>query len=180
VSGWIVEFMQEVRHADAYLASICSSLFWVGMTTGRLTLGLATDRIGARLATLGYIIIAIVLQGLFALVESPGISAALVWSLGYFFGPMFPSGIVMMTRLLPKSLHVRAIALVAFLGQVGGACIPFGLGALADVLGLKVFQFTILAWLLVTLLTWLAFPRLPNVDVQDVQDVEDDTTRHVD
>ena len=75
-------------------------------------------------------------------------------------GPLFPSGIVVLTRLLPKELHVAAVSLVASLGQVGGAALPFAIGALVHDHGIGVFRWVILIFTSVSLLIWIAFARL--------------------
>jgi fucose permease len=162
ISGWIVTFMARIRHTSPYFSSLCSSFFWIGMTVGRLTLGYITDRVGVRVATLMYIIVALALQAIFAFVPNATVSAVMICMIGYFFGPMFPSGVVMLVRTLDRKLHVRAVAFVVSLGQVGGALIPFGLGALAERVGMQVFQIVIFGWLLVTLALWLTFPKLPS------------------
>ncbi|KAI0142661.1 major facilitator superfamily domain-containing protein [Xylariaceae sp. FL1272] len=161
INGWIVTFMRRVREADPYLASLSSSFFWIGVTLGRITLGYVTDRAGVRIATTAYIVFAIILQAIFAFIPSPAVSVVFILFIGYFFGPLFPSGLVMLTRSLDRSLHVRAVAIAVTFGQIGGALIPSGLGALSEMVGMKVFQAVIFAWLLVTLALWCSFPSLP-------------------
>ncbi|KAF3056498.1 Bypass of stop codon protein 6 [Daldinia childiae] len=161
ISGWIVVFMQRVNHASDYLASLSSSGFWIGQAAGRLVLGVVTDRIGVRTATTIYLIAALAFELLFAAIHVPAVSIVTITLLGFCLGPLFPAGIVMMTRLLPRELHVGAISFVVLLGQIGGALLPFALGALADTLGIRVFQVVVFAQLVATLLIWFAFPTLP-------------------
>ncbi|KAI1382054.1 MFS general substrate transporter [Hypoxylon crocopeplum] len=161
ISGWIVVFMTRVNHASDYLASISSSGFWIGQAAGRLALGIVTHKVGVRTATIVYLIAALGFEMLFAAVHVPELSAVAIALLGFCLGPLFPSGVFMVTRLLPRELHVGAISFVILIGQVGGALLPFALGALAETLGIQVFQVVVFAQLVVTLLIWLAFPRLP-------------------
>lgn len=130
------------------------------MAVGRLFLGIVTDKLGVRTAVIIYLSTAAVLQLLFTLVELPAVSAVIITLIGFVLGPMFPSGVVMITRLLPPDLHVGAVSFVASVGEVGGALLPFALGAIADRLGIGAFQYIILAQLIVTLCIWLCFPRL--------------------
>ncbi|KAI1466707.1 MFS general substrate transporter [Daldinia caldariorum] len=160
ISGWIVVFMQRVNHASDYLASLSSSGFWIGQAAGRLLLGVVTDRVGVRVATIAYLVAALIFELLFAAVHIPAISAVMIALLGFCIGPLFPAGVVMMTRHLPRELHVGAISFVVLIGQVGGALLPFALGALADTLGIQVFQIVVFAQLAVTLLIWFTFPKL--------------------
>jgi MFS family permease len=160
ITGWIVVFMIRNRHATPYLASICSSLFNIGMAVGRLSLGALTDKLGVRSAVILYLTLAAVLQALFATIQIQAAAGVLITMIGFFLGPMFPSGVVMIARLLPKNLHVRAVSFVASIGQLGGSLVPFALGAIADKFGVGAFQYIILGQLIVTLLVWMCFPKL--------------------
>lgn len=161
IAGWVITFMLRVRHASPYLASFSSSGFYTGMTAGRLVLGLVTDKLGVRRATAAYLTIAIISQALLATIDVAAVSIALVALIGFFLGPLFPSGVVMLAQLLPKPLLVGAVSFTAAVGQIGAALSPFVLGSMAQALGIYIFQVFILAMLAVTLLVWVLFPALP-------------------
>ncbi|CAO2650243.1 Nn.00g015350.m01.CDS01 [Neocucurbitaria sp. VM-36] len=160
ISGWIVSFMLRHRGAPPYLASLSSSGYWVGMAIGRLVLGFATDRIGVRRATGLYFVCALGIEILFAVLSSAAVSVTLMTLLGFVMGPLFPSGVVVLTRLLPGELHVSAVSFVASLGQVGGAFLPFAIGAVVQGLGIGVFRYAILVQTFLALLVWVAFARV--------------------
>lgn len=164
ISGWVVTFMLRARHASTYVASLSSTGFWIGMAVGRLLLGLVTDRVGVRIAATVYVVIAIAAQAVVAAVDVAAVSIAAVVVVGFFLGPLFPSGVVVLARLLPKDLHVGAVSFVASVGQLGAAFGPFAMGAMVQLLGIRTFQVFILALLVVALLIWLMFPRLPHVE----------------
>lgn len=130
------------------------------MAIGRLVLGFATDRIGVRRATVLYFLLAVLLEALFAIFTSPVLSIILMALLGFVMGPLFPSGVVVLTRLLPPELHVAAVSFVASLGQVGGAFLPFAIGAVVEGLGIGVFRYAILLQTVLALGVWVAFARL--------------------
>ncbi|KAI1107568.1 MFS general substrate transporter [Jackrogersella minutella] len=177
VSGWIVVFMTRVNHASAYLASLSSSGFWIGQALGRLALGPVTEKLGVRPATIIYLLAALFFEVLFASARVPLFSTAAIALLGFCLGPLFPNGVFTLTRLLPRELHVAAISFVVLIGQVGGALLPFALGALAETLGIEVFQVVVFAQLVATLLIWLAFPRLPPASVNREDRVEETVTQ---
>lgn len=160
ISGWIVSFMLRSRAADPYLAGLSSSGFWAGMAVGRLVLGPLTDRIGVRRATALYFALAVSIETLFAVLPYRIVSVVLMVILGFFMGPLFPSGVIVLTQLLPKELHVAAVSFVASLGQVGGALLPFGIGAVVEGLGIGVFRFAILVQSVLAMLLWIAFSKL--------------------
>ncbi|KAH7095473.1 major facilitator superfamily domain-containing protein [Paraphoma chrysanthemicola] len=163
ISGWVVSFMLRKRSATPYMASLSSSGFWIGMAVGRLLLGFGTDRIGVRRATILYFFCAILLQLLFIAWTSPIVSVIVMILLGFTMGPMFPSGIVVLTRLLPAELHIAAVSFVSSLGQVGGAALPFAIGAVVDKLGIGIFQYAILMQTAAAVVVWLVFARLHSV-----------------
>jgi fucose permease len=161
ISGWVVSFMLRSRNATPYIAGLSSSGFWAGMAVGRLVLGPLTDRIGVRKATAIYFVLAALLESLFAALPNPVMSVVLMVVLGFLMGPLFPSGVIVLTELLPKELHVSAVSFVASLGQVGGALLPFGIGAVVEGLGIGVFRYAILVQSILAMLLWAVFARLP-------------------
>lgn len=73
---------------------------------------------------------------------------------------MFPAGIVMCTKLLPRHLHVSAIGFAAAFGGSGGAIFPFVTGVIAQARGVKVLQPIILSLLVAIWACWMALPKL--------------------
>ncbi|KZM18433.1 transmembrane transport [Ascochyta rabiei] len=160
ISGWVVSFMLRSRHATPYLAGLCSSGFWAGMAIGRLILGPLTDRVGVRKATALYFALAICIETSFAILSNNVSSVILMVILGFLVGPLFPSGVIVLTQLLPKELHVAAVSFVASLGQVGGALLPFGIGAVVEGLGIGIFRYAILVQSILAMVIWVAFARI--------------------
>ena len=159
LGGWIVVFMMDVRNGAPFASGMVATGFWLGITVGRVVLGFVTPRIGERLSIMIYLPISAGLQLLFWLVPQFYVSAVAVSLQGFFLGPLFPAAVVVMTRLLPKHLHVSAIGFAAAFGGSGGAIFPFAVGALAQAKGVQVLQPIILALLVFILLLWLGLPR---------------------
>lgn len=159
LGGWIVVFMMDVRHGAAFASGMVATGFWLGITVGRVILGFVTPRIGERLAIMIYLPVSMGLQLLFWLVPQFYVSAVAVSVQGFFLGPLFPAAVVVMTRLLPKHLHVSSIGFAAAFGGSGGAIFPFAVGVLAQAKGVQVLQPIILALLAVIWLLWLGLPR---------------------
>lgn len=160
LGGWIVVFMMDVRRGAAFASGMVATGFWLGITIGRLVLGFVTPRIGEKLSIAIYLPLAMGLQLLFWLVPQFYVSAVAVSLQGFFLGPLFPAAVVVMTRLLPKHLHVSAIGFAAAFGGSGGAIFPFAVGVLAQAKGVQVLQPVILALLGIIFLLWLALPRM--------------------
>ena len=158
LGGWTPTFMIEVRHADGFLAGLVVTLFWGGLTAGRVILGFITGRIGEKLAIVFYLSFAILLEIVYWVVPSIEATIVSVILLGFFLGPLFPAAIVLMTKLLPADQHVASIGLTAAIGGSGAAFFPFAVGAIAEEHGVQVLQPFVLALLVAITLLWLTLP----------------------
>jgi fucose permease len=186
IGGWIVTFMRRVRHGTPFASGLVSTGFWLGITVGRLVLGFVTNRVfrSERLAVAFYLACCVALELLFWLIPSFVVSAVMVGFLGFFLAPLvshchlakpnrgsqafhanrytqFPAAVVVLTKLLPKHLHVAAVGFAAAFGASGACVLPFAVGAIANAKGVKVLQPIILAALALCLGVWLLIPRLP-------------------
>jgi fucose permease len=72
---------------------------------------------------------------------------------------MFPTAIVLVTKLLPRSLHVGSIGFATAFGGSGGAIFPFIVEAIAQVKGVKTPQPVIVALLAAISGLWFELPR---------------------
>ncbi|KAF5002039.1 hypothetical protein FGRMN_650 [Fusarium graminum] len=160
LGGWVVQFMLRVRNADPFDAGMTAVGFWLGITVGRMVLGMVIPKIGVKLSLLIFIPITMGLQLIFWLVPQFHVSAVAVSLQGFFLGPMFPCVIVAVTMLLPRHLHVSAIGFAAAFGGSGAAVLPFAVGAIAQAKGVQVLQPIILAILVVLFVIWLGLPKI--------------------
>lgn len=163
IGGWIVTFMLRVRKGSPFASGLISTGFWLGITLGRLVLGFVTARLfrSEKHAVATYLVLSVALQLMFWLIPQFVVSAVMVGFLGFFLGPMFPAAVVVLTKLLPKRLHVPAVGFAAALGASGACVLPFATGAIANAKGVQVLQPIILASLVVCLVMWLLIPTLP-------------------
>ncbi|PBP26996.1 major facilitator superfamily transporter [Diplocarpon rosae] len=159
LGGWIITFMSRVRGANPVASSATSTAFWAGMTAGRLLLPRFTARFGEYPSVIAYLVLSFGLELVFWLVPNLVVSAVAVALLGVFMGPMFPTAIVMVTKLLPKDLHVGCIGFGTAFGGSGGAIFPFIVGAIAQNRGVKTLQPVILALLVAITVLWALLPR---------------------
>ncbi|KAI1045245.1 hypothetical protein LB505_004961 [Fusarium chuoi] len=158
LGGWIVTFMLRVRHAKPFLAGLTVTLFWLGLTLGRVVLGFVTERTGEKTAITVYLVLSIGLELLYWLVPTFVASVIFVMLLGFFLGPLFPAAMVAATKLLPADYHVSAIGFAAAVGGGGAAVGPFAVGAIAQKTGVQVLQPIIVGLLGAITLIWLLLP----------------------
>lgn len=165
IAGWVVTFMLRVRHATPYLAGATATVFWAGITFGRIVLGFVTARVfrSEKAAVATYMGCAIVCELLFWLVPSTVLSVVMVALLGVTLGPLFPAAVVVMTKLLPKRLHVAGVGFAGALGASGACVLPFAVGAIAQARGVWVLQPIVVGFLAGCLGVWCCIPTLPRV-----------------
>lgn len=113
--------MIRIRHSQPFPSGLTATGFWLGITVGRVVLGFVTPKIGERLAITIYLTCACGFELLFWLVPQFIVSAIAVSIVGLFIGPLFPSAVVVATKLLPRELHVAAIGFASAVGGGGAA-----------------------------------------------------------
>ncbi|KAG9784941.1 hypothetical protein ABEF93_001819 [Exophiala dermatitidis] len=168
-TDWIAVFMQRARHTDPTTSSLATSMFWIGMASGRFILGPLSGFISIKLAVAGYLVVLIVLQVLFRILTTgttpANVTASLVLLVGsgLVCGPMFPSAILLLSSKLPVPPHtqVGAVAAVSALGQIGAGIAPYAVGLVADRLGIQQLLNVIGVLAALTLVVWAVFATLP-------------------
>jgi fucose permease len=173
VGNWTVSFLTEDRGYGLVTAGWAVSGYWMGLTAGRFVLNRLFERFGV--GAVGMITACLV---------GTVVSAAAVWLvpggaivglalLGFSLGPMYPTMIAVMPRLVPAALVATAIGLVVSLSVGGGALFPFLAGAFAQRFGTwSLFPLAIGLTGLVAVVWWLIARRLARpglaVDVDPV------------
>jgi fucose permease len=122
-----------------------------------------------------YLSTAITLEILLAVFPSVKVSIALATGLGFIMGPLFPSGIVLLTSLLPKETHITAVSFVASIGQIGGALLPFVIGATVQGLGIQIFKYVVVVQLSAALGIWLVVLGIKGEEAAE-EELDDDET----
>ncbi|KAK1500490.1 hypothetical protein CTAM01_06425 [Colletotrichum tamarilloi] len=161
LGGWVVVFMTRIRGATSVTGGAVATGFWGGMTAGRLFLSLVTIRLGEFWAMFLYLGVTIVLELIFWLVPNLVVSAVAAALIGVAMGPMYPVAVVLITKVMPRSLHVGTIGFAAAFGGSGGAILPFAVGAIAQAKGVQTLQPIVLAICVVLGLLWILLPRQP-------------------
>ncbi|KAH8748116.1 major facilitator superfamily domain-containing protein [Diaporthe sp. PMI_573] len=161
LGGWVVEFMLVERNGAPFASGMVATGYWLGITAGRGLLPFVTNLLGIKVAITCYLILTISLELVFWLVPKFVVSAVAVAFQGFFIGPLFPTAITAVTKLLPTHLHVVVIGFVAALGGCGASVLPFAVGALAQRFGVMVLQPVIIGLLGLSLVIWLSLPKIP-------------------
>ena len=119
IGGWVITFMQRIRHGKPFQSGLTATGFWLGVTFGRVLLGFVTPIFGELISVSIYLALAVGFELIFWLVPNFISSAVTVSLVGFFLGPMFPAAVIVVTKLLPKQMHVSALGFATGLGGVG-------------------------------------------------------------
>ncbi|KAG9497491.1 hypothetical protein J7337_010352 [Fusarium musae] len=134
-SGWVVEYLVEVRNGDINQMGFVPAGFSGGSLLGRLFLAEPTHRV-------------------------PNIIAAsiAISLLGFFMGPYFATGISVGSKLFNPRVQSTALAFVFVFAQLGGCLFPIITGLIAASAGVSILQPVLCALLVATSVSWLFVP----------------------
>ncbi|KAF1848958.1 MFS general substrate transporter [Cucurbitaria berberidis CBS 394.84] len=158
--GWVVEYLIQARNGHLPDVGYVPAGLWGGVFLGRVLLAEPTYRFGERRMTMVYCALVLALQLVFWLVPSLISSAVSISILGFFYGPMFATGMSIGSKLFAKDIQPTALGFVFVFAQAGGAFFPAVTGVVASKAGVKVMQ-PILVGLIVALgVSWALVPRV--------------------
>jgi fucose permease len=162
LGSWSYSFLTEERHGVPLLMGWAVSGYWLGLTLGRLTLARVALNLGEK--RMIQVCIAGVVAGvlLIWLVPLNGVSAFGLCLTGYCLGPIFPTTIALMSRLVPARILPSAIGFLASLGSMGAALFPWLAGNLAQFIGLWALLPYVILLTLVMLCLWMLLQTRSN------------------
>ncbi|KAK7208529.1 major facilitator superfamily domain-containing protein [Myxozyma melibiosi] len=167
VGSWTVAFMVRYKGGEESKMGAVASGFWAGLTAGRVVLGFITGRIGENTMVTIYLILAIVFQFVYWLsptIVGSAIGAAFV---GVCYGPLFPTAVLALSRILPSRLHIASVGFASSFGGAGSAVFPFITGAIAESKGTWVLQPIVIALIITMLVLWLYIPTVEASRIRD-------------
>lgn len=112
--GWVVEYLISARNGKLSDVGYVPAGLWGGVFLGRVLLAEPTHRFGERRMTMGYCGLILALQLVFWLVPNLISSAVAICILGFFYGPMFATGMSIGSKLFPKRIQPTAIGTQRF------------------------------------------------------------------
>ncbi|KAL5088250.1 hypothetical protein Trisim1_006702 [Trichoderma cf. simile WF8] len=159
IGGWLLTFMMNVRNGSPTASSLATSGFWIGLTAGRFGLGWITGYVGEKVMVTIYLLSAIGLELGVWFGKEFAVSAVMAALVGVSIGMLMPSGIRVMTKLLPPEKHLVSVGFATAFAVSGSAVFPFAVGALAEAYGVEVLQPVALALFGLQLVLWLFISR---------------------
>jgi fucose permease len=107
--GWVVEYLISARNGKLPDVGYVPAGLWGGVFLGRVLLAEPTHRFGERSMTMAYCVMIFALQLIFWLVPNLISSAVAICFLGFFYGPMFATGMSIGSKLFPKRIQPTAL-----------------------------------------------------------------------
>ncbi|MBE9181461.1 MFS transporter [Oculatella sp. LEGE 06141] len=154
VGNWAYSVQVISRNTPEMVAGYSISAYWLGLTLGRLGMGVAIARLGAIRTLDGSM--GLLALGLAAWVLLPD----QLWSLpliGVALGAIFPTTILLTPRRVPPALVPAAIGFLTSTASLGAATVPTVVGWLANQLNLGIIPVVLLplTGVMVILHRWL-------------------------
>ncbi|KAJ5713309.1 uncharacterized protein N7483_010490 [Penicillium malachiteum] len=160
ISGWVVSFLINYRNGDPSRVGYVSSGFWAGITTGRFLLVHPAAKLGEKVSVMGMIAGAVIFQLMTWLIPNVIGEAVTVAILGVLLGAVYPCAASVLTRLLPRNMHISSLSFVSALGSSGGAVWPFLTGILSQHVGTMVLHPICIGLYGVMATSWLLLPKI--------------------
>ncbi|ONH69611.1 Bypass of stop codon protein 6 [Cyberlindnera fabianii] len=168
IGSWLLTYYRDLKGMNQLDAAILVSWFWFGLTFGRMSLGFCTKRFSSEYKAntwygwLSWLFFS-VYAGFSMWYDGEHyklISKPLVFIMGVFIGPLYPTASVVLLKLLPIHQHVSGVGIASSIGGSGSAVVPFIVGALSRSVGFKWLLLIIDIVLLVYCVVWELVPRL--------------------
>ena len=136
IGNWSYSFLTQERHGTTLISGWTVSGYWFGLMLGRLVLGNVARRIGdKRLIELCLVGVAISLLTIW-LLPFPAVSALGLCLAGFSLGPIFPTTVALLSKLVSTRVLPTAIGFLASIASMGGSLFPWLAGNLAQHIGL--------------------------------------------
>jgi FHS family glucose/mannose:H+ symporter-like MFS transporter len=160
IAGWLPTYLIKILNVSYSTGSFTLSLFFIGLTIGRLLIGLISEKIGYSNTLLTLSLGASIFLLLIFISNSVNPIIIFFMLSGFFLSGIFPTAMALVGSIFPKYSGSLSGILTAA-GGIGGMLLPFGMGVVSDYAGLKQGLFVpILASITMFFLAVLSFGYL--------------------
>ena len=140
IAGWLPTYLINTRNVSQSIGSFTLSLFFIGLTIGRLLTGLISEKVGYSrtlvLLSLGSAVFFLLIYTIQAI--NPIIILFIL--LGFFLSGIYPTVMAQAGSIFPQYSGTISGVLTAA-GGIGGMLMPLGMGIASEYAGLQVGLF---------------------------------------
>ena len=159
---WLFSVFTESRFMSVGVAGTCISLYWGGLTAGRIVFGLIAERLSAATIIRIGMLSAPLATAILILRPGPIITAAACAALGFALAPIYPMLISITPVRLGVTYAAQAIGFQVAAAYLGSAALPTAAGILAKHGGLELIcPFIVICCIALFLLHELAICSTP-------------------
>ena len=130
------------------------------MAAGRYALGPVSECFGVGAAVTVCIFLGLCCQLAMNVAGNVTAILLLLAANGFFMGPLFPSGIVLLVSGNQSGTSMELVAIAIAMGQVGAALAPLAVGFMATHLGIQYLFAVVCGLSAAMLLLWITFARV--------------------
>ncbi|KAI8377852.1 major facilitator superfamily domain-containing protein [Radiomyces spectabilis] len=159
LGGWGYSYLTTGRHGDPYQMGHVLSGYWAGLAAGRIALGYLAGRFGEKRMISLFTVISMLLLGVLWFVADIVVDSLVYVALGFLLGPMFPTTISLVSRILPRDMHATSIGFMGALAAGGAAFFPFLTGQFSGRFGILALPMICLAMAVMMQVMWLCIPN---------------------
>ncbi|KIJ45733.1 hypothetical protein M422DRAFT_166506, partial [Sphaerobolus stellatus SS14] len=154
-----------VSHKVSYAANpntvgYVDSGFWAGEAITRIGFGFFYLR---ETVTQGFVshktaVVALLLHILVWVIPSVLANGIFTAAIGLAYGPVFPLGVALATRMLPKEIHMTSMAIISTVANMGNAVFPLVTGILSNKIGVNSYNYILVAQGITLVVVWAFLP----------------------
>lgn len=165
VASWLPTYLIGTRGVPHAIGSLALSLFFVGLTAGRLLNGFVSEKVGYSPMLLLLSLGSVILFSLLFAIQATGPSMVLFFLLGFFFSGIYPTVMAQAGSVFPQYSGTVSGVLTAS-GGLGGMLLPLGMGLVSDYAGLRVGLFvSLVATIVMFVVAVVSFQYLKRANI---------------
>ncbi|KAG1452945.1 hypothetical protein G6F56_007690 [Rhizopus delemar] len=113
LGGWGYTYLTEGRYGDPVAMGRVISGYWAGLAFGRVLLGYLAGKFGEKFSITVFTLMMICCLTIMSISADVIVNSTALVTLGLLLGPMFPTTISLVSKVLPRSYHTTSIGFIA-------------------------------------------------------------------
>jgi FHS family glucose/mannose:H+ symporter-like MFS transporter len=160
IAGWLPTYLINTRNVSHSIGSFTLSLFFIGLTIGRLLTGLISDKVGYSRTLVLLSLGSAVFFALVFTIQAINPVVIIFILLGFFLSGIYPTVMAQAGSIFPQYSGTISGVLTAA-GGIGGMLMPLGMGLVSEYAGLQVGLFVpLISTIIMFFLSVLSFNYL--------------------